>query len=266
MKYFFFLAAGIFLAFAKLNFLDAYTDQDFTIKKVPTQCEIVEFSVYPAGVVAGINKPGQKMTFKWNVKQGPESGLKVSINLSKTQGKGPVLNFTTAELKGQYSIDIPAEMPEGKTVYTISVNSEQYTTNMATVIFEAKALEFALDDIEVNGVEMGDVSGSVPEDSVFDLFVTVNNRSNVDIPDMLLKVLICKPGGSCSDNPFSYTEVPLTILKGNRNYRIPLKLPSLADPGWSSLRIKLLSSQTNILLHVWEFPLKNDYKKVYSLM
>ncbi len=273
---------SIIFLFGNLGFVQAYIktekaemkkicqkkiiDTGLSIIKVPTESEIVEFSINLAGIILGAGELPEKLSFKWEVKPGAEKKTKTKINIRKTQGLGPAIDFSSPEITGSYSVDIPKDTPEGKTTYTLTVTNEQYSTNMASVVFEAKSLQFALDDIEVNGLNIGDISGSVPENTAFDLFISVANRSNIDLPSMRLKALICKMGGSCIDNPLSYGEIPITIFKGHRNYRIPLKFIPATGVTWSSIRIKLLDGQKNILLKIWEFPVRSEEKKVYSLM
>jgi hypothetical protein len=237
-----------------------------SIRKIPSDSEIIEFSINPAGVVLGAGPLPEKITFKWLVKPGETNRSKTLVSLSKSQGGGPELNFTSPELQGEYSINIPKDAVEGKTSYMLTFSTEQYKRNVATVIFEVKSLQEVLEDIDVNGINFGDISNNIPEDTAFDLSVSINNHSNIDLPFMRLKVLLCRIGGPCEDNPLSYGEIPLVLYKGHRNYRIPLKFIPVSAPGWSSLKIKLLHSQTNILLRIWEFPIKSEEKRVYSIM
>lgn len=273
---------GIIFLFGNLGFVQAYiktektelkkicqkeiADTGLSIIKVPTESEIIEFSINPSGIVLGAGLLTEKLSFKWQVKPGEEKKTKTKIIIRKTQGFGPAIDYSSPEMTGSYSIDIPKDTPEGKTTYTLTLTNEQYSTNTANVVFEAKSLQFALDDIEVSGLNIGDISGSAPENTPFDLFIAVDNRSNVDLPAMKLKAMICKMGGSCIDNPLAYGEIPITIFKGQRNYRIPLKFTTVTGAAWSSIRIKLLDGQKNILLRIWEFPVRAEEKKVYSLM
>ncbi len=282
MKIIIYLLIGILFLTNNLNSAYAYLSGDKTtnkmicqknvnedlasIRKIPSESEIIEFSINPAGMALGTGPLPKKTTFKWQVKTGENTRSKIRISLSKSQGGGPNLNFTSPELQGEYSIDIPKDTPEGKTAYILTVATEQYNTNVATVIFEVKSLQNVLEDTDINGLNIGDISNSIPEDSAFDLFISINNRSNIDLPSMKLKVLLCRIGGPCEDNPLSYGEIPLTIFKGHRNYRIPVKFMPANAPGWTSIKIKLLHSQTNILLRIWEFPIKSEQKRVYSLM
>lgn len=282
MKYTFFLLFCILFLSETLGIAYAYPPADKTkfklicqknvnediasIRKIPTESEIIEFSINPAGMVLGTGGLPKKITFKWQVKTEGKAREKTRIILSKSQGEGPNLDFTSQELQGEYSINMPKDIPEGKTAYILTVNTAQYNTNVATVIFETKSLQLALEDITVNGLSLGDISNRIPEDEICDLFVSINNHCNLDIPTMQLKVLLCKIGGPCEDNPLSYGEIPLIIFKGHRNYRIPVKFMQAMDPGWTSIKIKLMHSQTNILLRIWEFPIKSEQKRVYSLM
>ncbi len=237
-----------------------------SIRKIPTESEIIEFSINPAGIILGAGPLPEKITFKWLVEAVGNARSKTKISIEKSKGDGPNINFGSMDLQGECSIDIPKNTPEGKTSYILTVSTEQYDTNIATVVFDVKSLQFALEDIDVNGLNLGDISNIIPEDTVFDLFVSISNRSNLDITAMKLKVLLCKIGGPCEDNPISYGEMPTTIFKGHRNYRIPVKFMPVNGPGWTSIKVKLLHSQTNILLKIWEFPIKSEQKRVYFLM
>ena len=237
-----------------------------SIRKIPSDSEIIEFSINPAGMVLGAGPLPDKITFKWQVKTGENARSKTRISLSKSQGEGPILNFTSTELLGDYSIPLPKNTPVGKTAYILTVSTGQYDTNVATAIFEVKSLQNVLEEIEINGVNIGDISNSIPENTVFDLFVSIANSSNVDLPSMKLKILLCRIGGPCEDNPLSNGETPLTIFNGQKNYRIPVKFSPVSSPGWTSIKIKLMHSQTNILLRIWEFPIKSEQKRVYSVM
>lgn len=282
MKSIIYLLFGFLFLVKNLNFACAYLAADkitnkmltqknanediASIRKIPTESEIIEFSINPAGMILGVGALPEKITFRWLVKTVGNARSKTKISIEKSKGEGPDIKFGSDELQGEYSIDIPKNIPEGKTFYLLTVNTEQYNTNIATAVFDVKSLQFALEDIDLNGLSLGDISDTIPEDTVFDLFVSINNRANLDITAMKLKIILCRMGGPCEDNPASCGEIPITIFKGHRNYRLPLKFRPLDDPGWTSLKVKLLHSQTNILLKIWEFPLKSEQKRVYSLM
>ncbi|GEM_PF-4852342 len=262
--------AGAYISENKANFKMICQKNVFedlaSIRKIPSESEIIEFSISPGGMVLGAGPLPEKITFKWQVKNEGTTRLKTRVSLTKSQGDGPELNFTSPELQGEYSIDIPKNAPIGKTAYILTVVTEQYNTNVATAIFEVKSLQTVLEEIDVNGVNIGDISNSIPENTAFDLFVSISNSSNIDLPSMKLKILLCRIGGPCEDNPLSYGEEPLTIFNGHKNYRIPVKFLPINSPGWTSIKIKLLHSQKNILLRIWEFPIKSEQKRVYSVM
>lgn len=227
--------------------------------------EIGMFSLEPAVMVCGSGYRPVRIILRWATQSGFVPSPIVSINIKKTKGSGPELDYTTTTAtQGEYGVDIPQDTPPGDIVFTLTATNEQGRSNTAIAVFQVKSLFEVVQNIELKQLGVADsVSGVAIEGSGFDINAVIDNRSNVDIVGLVkFKLSMCTDDGHCMANPEAPSGGDTSIVKGYKVYKMPFRF--ITDAVWSKVKVDLLERRTGNYLRNWEFFLESKLKRSYS--
>lgn len=229
--------------------------------------DIGMFSVEPSVMVCGSGYRPVRIILRWAAQSGFIPSPITSINLKKTKGSGPELDYTTtSSTQGEYGIDIPQDTPPGDITYTLTVTNEQGRSNAAIAVFQVKSLFEVVQNIELKQLSMADsVSGIAIEGSGFEINVVIDNRNNLDIMGLVkFKLSMCTDDGHCMANSEAPSGVDTSIVKGYKVYRMPFRF--ITDTVWNKIKVDLLERRTGNYLRNWEFLLESKLKRSYSFV
>ena len=99
---------------------------------------IREFSLNPT---FWLQSQSGEMTFSWRVEPSPGGTPITRITITKPSGNGPVINFYSSDLRGQYKLTIPSSLGQGRTTYALTAVNQAGRTKTETVDFEVTTLD-----------------------------------------------------------------------------------------------------------------------------
>jgi len=229
--------------------------------------DIGMFVLEPSAMVCGSGYRPVRIIVRWATQSGFIPSPVTSINIKKTKGSGPELDYTTTtSTQGEYGIDIPQDTPPGEIVYTLTATNEQGRSNTAIAVFQVKSLFEVTQNIDLKQLSVADsASGIAIEGAGFDMNVVIDNRNNLDIMGLVkFKLSMCTDDGHCMANPEAPSGVDTSLVKGYKEYKMPFRF--ITDTVWSKVKVDLLERRTGNYLRNWEFLLESKLKRSYSFV
>lgn len=188
--------------------------------------------------------------FRWIVDPGPGGSRIIRVTISKTQGNGPGIDFSSPNRTGERTLTVSAGVSEGRTTYALTAVNEEGNTATATLYFEVKNLDWLKEQISITRV--GNYPPEVPEGSgAFDYVVQVMNRSQATVSGVTIELY--RHGVLSGSGQILGKLDNQTIRPGTNEYRVRDTHGihfGIAYRAWDSSVYVLTQGERDILKHV----------------